>query len=113
MTDKLLLRVLCVASGLHLSLLSLGERNAEHSEVVTIRSLGLREGLDQGVPLLDEGAQLVSGDVHAVEVGVAVEGLDLLALNLHLSPGLVVGVLVEVTERDLENATAEGVSSDL
>jgi len=80
--------------------------------VVAVGRLGLREGLDKGVPLLDEGAQLVSGDVHAVEVRVAVESLDFLALNLDLSPGLVVSVLVEVTKRDLENTTTEGVSSD-
>lgn len=81
--------------------------------MVAIGGLALREGLDQRVPLLHERAQLVSGDVHALEVRVAVEGLNLLALNLDLSPGLVVGVLVEVTERDLENATTERLSSDL
>jgi len=62
------------------------------------------------VPLLDEGAQLVSGDVHAVEVGVALEAFHLFALQLHLSPALLVRVLVEVTERDLENTTAERIS---
>ena len=64
------------------------------------------------MPLLDERAELVSSDVHAVEVRVAVEALHLLALNAHLSPRVLVGVSVEVTERDLENATTQGVSRD-
>ena len=64
------------------------------------------------MPLLDESAQLVAGDVHAVEVGVAIECLNLFALNLDLSPGLVVSVVVEVTKGDLENATLERVGGD-
>ena len=64
------------------------------------------------MPLLDESAELVSGHVEAVVVSVAVVAFHFLALDLHLSPGLVVSVLVQVTERDLENATTEGVSRD-
>lgn len=65
------------------------------------------------MPLLDEGAELVSGNVEAVVVRVAVVALDFLALDSHLSPGLVVSVLVKITERDLENATTERISWDL
>ena len=89
-----------------------GEGDAEHADLVTIDGLGLREGLDRGVPLLDESAELVSGDVHTVEVGVAVVALDFFALDAHLSPSLLVSILVEVTERDVENATTEGVGGD-
>lgn len=89
-----------------------GESNAEHSDDVAVVGLGLSEGLDQRVPLLDESAELVSGDVETVVVGVAVVALHLLALDANLSPGLLVGVTVEVTERDLENATTERVSGD-
>ena len=89
-----------------------GEGDAEHSHDVAIVSLGLSEGLDEGVPLLDEGAKLVSGDVQAVVVGVAVVALHLFALDAHLSPGLLLRVAVEVTERDLENATTERISGD-
>jgi len=112
LTDDLLLRVLGVASGLNLSLVTSGESDAEHADVVAVSGLGLREGLDRGVPLLDESAELVSGDVHTVEVGVAVVALDFFALDANLSPGLLVSVLVKVTERDLENATTEGVGGD-
>ena len=51
---------------------SLGEANGEHSEEISIRGLGLDESLNGGVPFLDDGAQLVSGDVHSVEVSVAI-----------------------------------------
>ncbi len=61
------------------------------------------------MPLLDEGAHLISGDVHTVEVSVALVALHFFALQRHLSPALLVSVLVEVTERDLENTTAERI----
>ena len=80
--------------------------------MVAIAGLGLSEGLDESVPLLDEGAHLVAGDVHTVVVRVAVVALHFLALNAHLSPGLVVGVLVKVAEGDLEDTATEGVSGD-
>lgn len=88
------------------------ESDAEHAEGVAIYGLGLSEGFNSGVPLLDKGAEFVSGDVHAVEVGVAVVALNLLALNSDLSPGKLMSVLVEVTKADLENATTERVGGN-
>ena len=64
------------------------------------------------MPLLDEGAKLVSGDIHSVEVCVSVVALDFFALYSHLSPALLVGVLAEVSLGDFENATTDGVSSN-
>ena len=72
----------------------------------------MRERLDRGVPLLDESAKLVSSDVHSIVVSVAVVALNFLTLDSDLSPGLLVSILVEVTERDLENATTEGVGGN-
>ena len=80
--------------------------------MVAIGGLGLSEGLDQSVPLLDEGAQLVSSDVKTVEVRVTVVALDLLALDSDLSPCLIVSVLVQVTKGNLENTTAERLGRD-
>ena len=80
--------------------------------MVAIGGLGLSEGLDQSVPLLDEGAQLVSSDVKTVEVRVTVVALDLLALDSDLPPGLIVSVLVQVTKGNLENTTAERLGRD-
>ena len=92
---------------------SLGEANAEHTEEVAVSGLGLHEGLDGGVPLLDNGALLIAGNVHTVEVGVAIEALNFLDLDLHLSPGLFVAVSVQISQRYLKHATLEGVSGDL
>ncbi len=102
-----------VASGLNLVLVAAGEGDCEHADKVAIQGLGLDEGLDEGVPLLDEGAELVAGNVHTVEVSVTVEAFDFLDLDLDLSPGGLVGVVVELTERNVEDTAAEGVSSDL
>ena len=65
------------------------------------------------MPLLDQGAELVSGDVHAVVVGVAVEALHFLTLHSDLPPGILVSILVQITERDVENATTERVGGNL
>ena len=65
------------------------------------------------MPLLDKRGELVLGDVHTVEVGEAIEALDFLNLDLDLSPGRLVSVVVELTEGDGEDTAAEGVSGDL
>ena len=113
LADELALRALSVAGGADLSAGSLGEANAEHTEEVAVSGLGLHEGLDGGVPLLDNSAELVTGNVHTVEVGVAIEALNLLNLDLHLSPGLLVAVSVQISQRYLEDTALEAVGSDL
>ena len=61
------------------------------------------------MPFLDEGAELVTGDADTDEVGVAVELLDLLNLELDDSPCILVLVLlVQVGVGDLEDAALEG-----
>lgn len=111
--ELLFVGALGVAGSLNLVLVASGEGNGEGSDEVTISSLGLNEGLDDGVPFLDKGGELIAGDVHTVEVGEAVEALNFLDLNLDLSPCGLVGVVVELTERDVEDTAAEGVSGDL
>lgn len=86
--------------------LAFGERNAEHADEVAIGRLALNERLNESVPLLDESAKLVSGDIHAMEVGVAVVTLDFFDLHLHLSPGVVMGLSVQVTQGYLEHTTS-------
>ncbi len=103
LADELALRSLSVASGANLTAGSLGETDAEHTEEVSIEGLCLNEGLNSGVPLLDNGAKLVASDVHAIEVGVAVEALDLLDLHLHLSPSLIVALSVQISQRYLKH----------
>lgn len=102
-----------VASGLDLELVAAGEGNCEHADEVAIEGLGLNKGLNKGVPLLDEGAKLVAGNIHTVEVGVAVEALDFFNLDLDLSPGGLMSIVVELAEGDIEDTAAKGVSSNL
>lgn len=112
LTDQLLLGSLRVASCLDLGLVALGECDGEHSEHVAVGGLRLDERLNERVPLLDQRARLVAGNVHAVEVGVAVVAFNFFALDLHLSPGVFVSLAVQIGKRDLENATLEGVSGN-
>jgi hypothetical protein len=58
----------------------------------------LDESLDQSVPLLNKSAKLVTGDVHALEVSVAVESFDFLNLELDVSPSLFVSITLEFSE---------------
>ena len=104
---------LSVASSLDLVLVASGEGNSKNSHEVAVVSLGLNESLNEGVPFLDKRAKLVTGDVHTVKVGVAVETFDFLDLDLDLSPRNFVSLVVELTKRDGEDTTTEGVSSDL
>ena len=96
-----------------MSLVTSGEGNAEHSEEVSVGGLGLDVSLDESVPLLDESAKLISSDIESVEVGVAVKSFHFFTLYLYFSPGLLVGLTVQVSERDLEDSVAEGVGGDL
>jgi len=87
LSDKLLLRGLGVAGGLHLTWRLLRESDGEHSYDVAVSGFGLDVRFNQRVPFLDHGAGMVPGDVHTMEVGVAIVSLDLVDLELQLSPG--------------------------
>jgi len=113
LAELLSLGSLSVASSLDLVLVASGEGNSENSHEVAVVSLGLNESLNEGVPFLDKRAELVTGDVHTVEVGVAVETFDFLDLDLNLSPRGLVSLVVELTKRDGEDTTTKGVSGDL
>jgi len=101
-SDCLLLRALGVARGLNLFTCSSREANAEHPEHVPVDGLCLDEGFNESVPLLHQLAKLVSGDVHAVEVSVAVVALHLFHLNLYLSPVLIVAFCYR-SAKDMSN----------
>ena len=110
LSNELLVGSLSVAGGLNLSWCFLGESNAEHSDNVSIEGLGLNVSLNKRVPLFDHGASLISGNVHTVEVGVAVKSLDLIDLELKLSPVLGIGRVVAVSKGGGENTTSQTVS---
>jgi len=99
-----------VAGGFDLLICLLGESDAEHSEDVSILGLGLYESLNERVPFLNHGAGFVSGDVHSVEIGVAVESFNLINLELELSPVVSLSLVVAVGEGSCEDTTSQTIS---
>ena len=67
---------LCVGGLLGGHVLLPGEPDAEHPQGVAVRSLDINVALDQRLPLLDHGPQLIRGQAHPVEVGQAVLALE-------------------------------------
>jgi hypothetical protein len=80
---------------------ALGETDGEEAEEVVVGGLDNDVGLDEGLPLADERAELVGGEVETVEVGQAVLALDLVDTELNLAESVVL-VLLEIGEGDLE-----------
>lgn len=60
------------------------------------------------MPLADEGAKLVGGEVETVEVGQAVLALDLVDSELDLAESVVL-ILLEIGQGNLEYPALEGV----
>lgn len=87
---------------------SLGESDGEEAEEVVVGGLDDNVGLNQGLPLAHKGPELVGGEVETVEVGQAVLALDLVDPEPDLAERVVL-ILLEVGERNLENAALEGV----
>jgi len=95
------LRARGICSLLDLVLSLLGESDAEEAEEVLVGGLYDNVGFDEGLPLADEGAQLIGGEVEAVEVGEAVLALDLVDPELDLAERVVL-VLLQIRQRNLE-----------
>lgn len=108
LADRPDLRCGSVCGLLNLVWSSLGEADGEEAQEVVVGGLDDDVGLDEGLPLADEGAELVGGEVEAVEVGQAVLALDLVDAELDLAEGMVL-ILLEIGERDLEYPALEGV----
>lgn len=68
--------------------------------------------LNERLPLFDERAQLIGGEIHAVEVGETCFASHFLDLQLDLSES-VLHVVVEVGQIDLEDSVFEEVLSVL
>jgi hypothetical protein len=87
---------------------ALGESDGEEADEVVVGGLDGDVGLNEGLPLADQGSQLVRGEVETVEVGQAVLALNLVDAEADLAEGVVL-VLLEIGEGDLEDATLEGI----
>ena len=88
LSNESLVGVLGIACGFNLLSGFLGEGKGEKSEAVTIGGFALDECLDKRMPFFNHGACLISGDIHTVEVGIAVETLNFVNLEFKLSPCL-------------------------
>ena len=85
---------------------ALGECDGEESEEVVISGLDCDVGFNQGLPLSDEGSQLVGCEVETVEVGQAVLSLDLIDTELDLSECVVL-ILLQICQRNLEDSALQ------
>lgn len=68
---------------------ALGEGNCEEPEEVAVLGLQVAVGFDEGLPLLNEEAQLVSGGVESVEAGLGGLSVNIIDNELDLSLGVV------------------------
>jgi hypothetical protein len=95
-----------------LIILLLGEGNAEHADNVSVGGTAVNVGLDDGLLLLDEGAKLVTGHVHTVEVEETVVSLNILdtKLDLAVRHGFVV---VQVGKGELNDTALKVIRGDL
>ena len=87
---------------------SLGESDGEQAEEVVVSGLHSDVGLDERLPLANQGTQLVGGEVQAVEVGQTVLALDLIHAELDLTESMVL-IVLQVCEGDLEDTTLQRV----
>ena len=82
-----------VAVGLHLLRPTFREGYAEHAHDIVVRCLDIRMGLNESLPFLDQGADLVPCQVHAMEVCEATPALDLFDAQPDFLGGLVLIVV--------------------
>lgn len=108
LSDRSDLRAGSVCGLLDLVRSSLGERNGEESEKVIICGLNCDVGFDESLPLANEGAKFIGGEIKAMEVSQAVLALNFIHAELDLPEG-VVFVGLKVGERNFEDTTFEGV----
>mmetsp|Transcript_124303 Transcript_124303/g.333762 ORF Transcript_124303/g.333762 Transcript_124303/m.333762 type:complete len:297 (-) Transcript_124303:39-929(-) len=101
-----------VAVVLLLPRLLLGEGEAKEAHEVPVGGLHVHVGLDQRVPLADQGLLLVAGQLQRVEVRETVAALHLLDAELHLLVGLVL-VVVQVRQVQLQHPPLQLLGGDL
>ena len=112
LSDESLVGVFGIACSFNLLSGFLGEGKREESETVTIGGFALNESLDERMPFFHHGACLISGDVHTIEVGVAIHSFNFVDLKLKLSPGLGLRLVVAVSQGDADDTSSQGISGD-
>ena len=84
------------------------EGDDEKTDEVTVGGLDINESLQERLPLLDEGTELIRGEVHSVEVGEAVLALNFINSQLDLAESTIL-ILGKIAERDFDNTTLKVV----
>jgi hypothetical protein len=87
---------------------TLGEGNGEEADQIVVGGLDSDVGLNEGLPLAHQRAQLVGCEVEAVEVGQAVLALHLVYAELDLAESVVL-IVLEIGERDFEDAALQSI----
>lgn len=108
LADGTNLTSLSIARGLGLLVsLLLGETNAKDTKLIAIGSSHINECFDKSLPLSDQGAEFVTGHIHAVEVSKDIKSVNILTDKLDLSVSLALISTVQVCERDLEHTALQ------
>lgn len=85
LADSADLRRLGVSGLLDLRIAATSLGDAEEANKVSVGGFHINERLNEGVPLADDRAKLISGKIHTMEVGQAVASLDIFNTELDLA----------------------------
>lgn len=94
--------MLCVTSLFYLCRPLLSETYAEHTQKIAVGGLDVNIGFDQSLPFLDHGPQLVSGEIHAMEIGHDISTLNVFGDEAEFAERNL--VVLKVSEGDFEDA---------
>jgi len=113
LADSFHLRMLGVASFLLGSLILVGVSNAEDSEKKSISGLDISSGLDESLPFLDHGSELVGGQIHTMEISEDTVALDILGNELEFSERpLRIVVALQISQGHFEYSTLQSFRRD-
>ena len=107
--DGLDLRSQCVAGLALLTLNTLGEGDGEDSQSVAVLGTAVAVGLDQGLPLLDQVAELIASGVQTVEAGLGIASFNIVDDETDLAPEVASSLTgSEISLQVLDNASLDG-----
>lgn len=90
-----------------------GESDAEHTEQVSVGGLHVNVGLDQGLPFLDHPSELVSGEIHAVEVAEHIASLNIFSDQTELAERpFSISISLKIGQRYFKDTALQTLRSD-
>lgn len=111
LTDGTDLGSLSVTGLLDLLRATLSESNAEETDEVTISSLDISVTLNQGLPLLDHGTELVLSQGHSVEISQTDLSLDFINTQTELAESGFFTLGVQVSQGHFQNTSLQAILS--